>query len=712
MPDVRVGIVSWNTSECLGQCLDALPAALEGVDAEIVVVDNASSDDSVQVAAARPWARVVRNDDNLGYAKAMNQALGGSDAEFLLAVNPDTVCPPGSLSALVRYLRANPDVGLVAPRLLNGDGTLQHSVHRFPSVREALVMGFVPPPLRPGFIGEHWWLEGSADEQHERVLDIDWVIGAVHCIRASAIEGELPYNERWFMYGEDTDRCWQLHKRGWRVVLLGTVAVVHIGNVSGEKAWGAAREARWRESQYDWYVTEHGVRGAQAFALVSILGLLTKLAVAAALVRLRERDREELLRKIESQRALVGLHAQRLLPGSQLHRRQPARRLREASPRLLAVAPSGWYAGAEMVLVRDLQAARAAGWSVRVASAPGTLVDRLARANIPHDRFPDLKPRGGRRAVALAGALVRGVYASFRLRRLARDADVVLVNGVNALLPLRLARLTVPRIYYVHDVVVRADRTALLRFGAPAVDLAIAVSEAAAQPVREAGIPAAVVHNGTAWPVDAAPDVTAAPAVIGCAGVLTPLKGQHVLLEAVARLGRDDVVVELMGGVLPSDVPYADALRARAGQPDLRGKVRFLGHVPDPLEHMRTWSVGVSASVEPESGPMTALEAMSIGLPFVATRHGGVVEVLHDAGVLVSPNDPDALAHGLRRVLEDRELRDRCRAAGPRLFVEQGLTVADHQRRVLALLDRALGVSGCPRTPDLPAPPEAAAESA
>jgi glycosyltransferase involved in cell wall biosynthesis len=303
--------------------------------------------------------------------------------------------------------------------------------------------------------------------------------------------------------------------------------------------------------------------------------------------------------------------------------------------------------------------------------------------------------------------LARSIYGAFRLRRLARDADVVLVNGVNALVPLRLAGVKVPRIYYVHDVVVRADRVAVMRFGAPAVDLAIAVSEAAAQPVRDAGVPAAVAHNGTAWPVLAAPAATPGPQIIGCAGVLTPLKGQHVLLDAVARLGRDDVIVEFMGGTLPSDEDYARALRRRAEEPDLRDKVRFLGHVPDPLDRMRTWTVGVSASVEPESGPMTALEAMSIGLPFVATQHGGVVEVLHEAGLLVSPNDPDALAHGLRRVLEDGELRQRCREAGPRLFVQQKLTVADHQRRILALLDRVLGVSGCRRTPDLPAPPQA-----
>jgi GT2 family glycosyltransferase/glycosyltransferase involved in cell wall biosynthesis len=704
MPVVRVGIVSWNTAECLGACLDALPAALDGIDAEIVLVDNASTDESAQVAASRPFVRVVRNGRNVGYARAMNQALGGTDAEFLLAVNPDTVCPPGSLRALADYLQEHPDVGLVAPRLLNADGSLQHSVHRFPSFRATTVMGFVPPPLRSGWIGEQWWLEGSADAEHERVVDIDWVIGAVHCIRASAIEGELPYNERWFMYGEDMDRCWKLHGRGWRVVLLGTVPVMHIGNVAGEKAWGAAREARWLDSMYDWYVTEHGVPAAQAYAFATSIGLVTKLAVAAGLVRSHRPGAEALRGKIESQRALVRLHFQRIA-ASRLRpsTARPVRHLR-ASPRLLAIAGSGWYAGAEMVLLRDLDAARAAGWSVRVACAPGPLVDQLSRLNIPYTRFPQLKPRGGNRAVSLVGVFFRGLAGALRLRTLARDADVVLVNGVNALLPLRLARLRVPSIYYVHDVVVRGDRLAMLRFGAPAIDLAIAVSEAAAQPVRDAGAPAAVVRNGTAWPVAPAPVVAPSPPVVGCAGVLTPLKGQDLLLEAVARLTRDDVVVELIGGTLPSDAAFEAKLRRRAAEPDLAGRVRFLGYVPQPLDRMRTWSIGVSASIEPESGPMTALEAMSIGLPFVATRHGGVVEVLHDAGLLVSPGDADGLAHALDRLLDDEELRRRCHEAGPRLFLEQHLTMADHQRHVLALLDRVLGVSGCRRTPDLPAP--------
>ena len=136
MTRVRIGIVSWNTAALLDGCLAALPAATEGVDADIVVVDNASSDDSVEVARRHPGVTVIANPENLGYAKGMNQALGAAapaPSDVLITLNPDTVAPPGSLTALASHLAAQPDVGLVVPKLVNDDGTLQHSVYRFPS---------------------------------------------------------------------------------------------------------------------------------------------------------------------------------------------------------------------------------------------------------------------------------------------------------------------------------------------------------------------------------------------------------------------------------------------------------------------------------------------------------------------------------------------------------------------------------------------------
>ena len=123
-----------------------------------------------------------------------------------------------------------------------------------------------------------------------------------------------------------------------------------------------------------------------------------------------------------------------------------------------------------------------------------------------------------------------------------------------------------------------------------------------------------------------------------------------VLLEAIALL--PDVRGELAGGHLPTEETYADTLEARAAQPDLAGRVRLLGHV-DAMEAMRGWDVAVLASLRPEAGPLAALEAMSIGLPVVATDHGGSAEYLADGrGVLVPPGDALALAEGIRTALD------------------------------------------------------------
>lgn len=359
--------------------------------------------------------------------------------------------------------------------------------------------------------------------------------------------------------------------------------------------------------------------------------------------------------------------------------------------RLVAVSPTGLVSGAEIVLLRALEAAASEGWDVRCLAPDGPLVERLRGSGVRHDPIPDLRLPVGPRALGLLRVAVRSVVAARRWRAAAADADVVLVNGLHALLALRLARLRAPVAWLVHDVIVRGDRLALARVGAPAVDLAIAVSNAVAEPLGRLGIDTTVVRNGTVWPVEparTATDGTERPKVIGCNAVLSPWKGHDVLLEAVARLGRDDVVVELLGPTFPRDEEYAASLRVRAAQPPLRGRVRFLGRADDPLEVMRGWTVAVSASVDPEAAPLNVIEAMSIGVPVVGTDHGGVPEVLGDAGLLVPPRDPDAMADAIRRLLDDPGRRSCCAAAGP-VAVAEGLTL-DRQRRELVSTLRGL----------------------
>ena len=310
-PSVRVGIVSWNTAELLDQCLSHLPDALRGTDWTVVVVDNASSDRSADVAEGHGIAKVIRNPENVGYARAMNQALAsdGPVPDALIALNPDTVTPAGSLTALVHRLLADRDIGLVVPRLNNPDGSSQQSVYRFPSPGVAAVASLVPMRWIPRLVSEDWWLEGHS--RHDRSCDIDWAIGAVHVLNPAAVDPRTPYSERWFMYVEDLDLCWALSRSGWRRRLEGDIVVTHVGNAAGAKAWGAGRTRRWLSATYEWYRSVHGAGGTSLWAATNVIGVSSRIA-GAAFRRLRGRPVQGWERDLV--RAFP-IHLRNLLPG-------------------------------------------------------------------------------------------------------------------------------------------------------------------------------------------------------------------------------------------------------------------------------------------------------------------------------------------------------------------------------------------------------------
>jgi glycosyltransferase involved in cell wall biosynthesis len=333
---------------------------------------------------------------------------------------------------------------------------------------------------------------------------------------------------------------------------------------------------------------------------------------------------------------------------------------------VLAVNHTGMVSGGEEVVLRMLAAAAEQGWVTTVAAPAGPIVERAADIGAGWLPLPDLGLPGGRLPVATTLLGARNAVAARRIRALAH-VDVVVASGMRVLPVLRLAAPRAPVVWLVQSMVDRRRWRRLVRACAPVVGTAVAVSQAVADSIGPARFPVTVVPNGTPWPVEPAPVDPPSPTVLGCAAMLTPWKGQDVLLEAVARLTRKDVVVELMGGCYPKDVGYADRLRHRASAPDLLGRVRFLGHVADPVARMRTWTLAVSSSVDPEAAPLSVLEAMSVGVPIVATNHGGPPEVVGDAGVLVAPRDSEAMAAAVDALLDDSELRLRCARAGPRI---------------------------------------------
>src|SRR5207248_6214590 len=111
--------------------------------------------------------------------------------------------------------------------------------------------GLLPRIAFRGPIGRRFWLEGFSP--HDRSTDVDWAIGACLCIRAAAVARGPVYDERWFMYVEDLDLCWQLQSRGWRIAFVADIEVRHIANAAGAQAWGSLRLARWLDATYQWY---------------------------------------------------------------------------------------------------------------------------------------------------------------------------------------------------------------------------------------------------------------------------------------------------------------------------------------------------------------------------------------------------------------------------------------------------------------------------
>jgi len=236
------------------------------------------------VAEGHAGVDVRRNPTNAGYSVAMNDALEGTQASVLIALNPDTEPPRAALRALVDRLEAHPRTALVVPRLLNADGSLQPSVHRFPSVSLAAVANLLPARALHGALGRRYWIEGAVD--HRSCQPIDWAFGAVHVMRAAAT-GSRPYDERSFMYVEDLDLCWRLQREGWHVELAGDVAVPHIGNAAGSQHWGSGREDRVWAATYDWCARELGPISARAYAALNAFGALVRRRRAVARIHAR-----------------------------------------------------------------------------------------------------------------------------------------------------------------------------------------------------------------------------------------------------------------------------------------------------------------------------------------------------------------------------------------------------------------------------------------
>ena len=233
MDALSIVIVNWNAGRRLDDCLDALFASEWVGTLEVMLVDNASTDGSqVRAVERHPSIKLLQNAENRGFACGANQALERVVGDLILLLNPDTVLNPCALPLLVDFMRQNPDAAVVAPRLLNPDGTVQGSARRDPSPWTGLFGRDAPLtrlfPNNPVTRRELPSLAHVGDAP----LEVDWVSGACLLVRRVAYERIGGLDERFFLFWEDADWCRRLRKAAWKVYYLPAAVGTHDVGVS------------------------------------------------------------------------------------------------------------------------------------------------------------------------------------------------------------------------------------------------------------------------------------------------------------------------------------------------------------------------------------------------------------------------------------------------------------------------------------------------
>jgi GT2 family glycosyltransferase len=224
--DLSVVIVAWNAKHYLDLCLDSLAKAPPRRSMEVLVVDNASADDTVEMVESKyPWVKLIKSKDNLGFSKGNNLAIRQCRGRFIALINPDVIVFPGCLDALADFLDQNPKVGDVGPRVFNPDMTQQSTCRRFPTLWNNFCSATHLESIFKGrrfFAGEHMFYFS-----HDRTLAVDVIVGCFSMIRRETFDEVGLLDEDLFMYGDDVDWCRRARNAGWQVMFYPGAQAIH-----------------------------------------------------------------------------------------------------------------------------------------------------------------------------------------------------------------------------------------------------------------------------------------------------------------------------------------------------------------------------------------------------------------------------------------------------------------------------------------------------
>jgi GT2 family glycosyltransferase len=231
MTHLIISLVATNERDLLEKCLLTLIPDIKssGLNTKIIIVDNASSDDIDSIGSLFPDVEILKQRGNEGFGKSHNRAMKTvPETQYFLILNPDTVFPPQQqiLRRMYDFMESNPKVGICGPKLLYPDGSLQYSCCRFPNFFQPLYsrtnLGKSPKGAREN---THFLMK---DFDHNATVPVDWVIGSAMLVRKQAIDEVGMFDERFWMYAEDSDWCRSMWEKNWRVYYLHDVMLTHV----------------------------------------------------------------------------------------------------------------------------------------------------------------------------------------------------------------------------------------------------------------------------------------------------------------------------------------------------------------------------------------------------------------------------------------------------------------------------------------------------
>ena len=298
-------IVTYNTREMTLDCLRSLLADTQDLEHEIFIVDNASTDGTLDaIRKDFPPVRIIANTENKGFGAANNQAMRIATGKYFLLLNSDAFPKPGAIPTLIKELESQPAVALIGPKLLNPDDSMQLSCFKFPSPARAWLENTWLATVfsRNQILGDyrHW--------PHDTARCVDWLIGACMLLRREVYEQVGGFDERFFMYAEESD--WQLRKQkaGHKIAFTPHAQVMHLAGASTDPSKPKKEKSLINEHFFhslDLYtVKHHGLAGLFFLRSAMITGTLLRFPLyLAALLIPKRRTRAK--KKLELHRWLL-----------------------------------------------------------------------------------------------------------------------------------------------------------------------------------------------------------------------------------------------------------------------------------------------------------------------------------------------------------------------------------------------------------------------